>query len=994
MSSPNDSHSGSDLLPRFLASVTQFVSSQPVVTLWIIGLFTLFSALVTARFLTFKTDRSDLIDSNSEFHQRWEEYVEKFGPEADIVIVVEGPNREAVEQAIDTVGAELRSESKLFGSILDRVDSDRVVSKGLQYLTPVELEKIENELDESQEIIEGDWNLAGLNAYSRRLEQLLQYSISQGDPARVDTAINRIELLANSLHSFLLDQNEFESPWPQIVSRTELVSQEAKSEYQLTPSGKMGFVVVTAQASSNGLTGKSESLNRLREICSETAEELSEVEIGMTGIPVLEADEMERSQIDMRNASLISFGGVGLILLLGFRGFRHPSLALIMLAVALVWALGYTTLTIGHLNILSVSFAAILIGLGIDFAIHYMARYLELRHHDEEFHRSLALTSRSVGTGIVTAAVTTSMAFLCATFTDFLGVAELGVIAGGGILLCAIATFTVLPALITLSDQNLSPQRLPTPFQGTLLRKMIRRFPALVTILTLVAIVIVGAQGFRLADGEIESIVEYDSNLLNLQAEGVESVELQERLFQETDGSLLYAVSISDSIEETRIRGEKFQQLDLVARVEDMASYLPRFPASETNLLIQSIHLRLSRLADLPETFPEINPLAVGQTLESLHNLVQSQTSPSADEAETRLDETLDIISTMELPQQVEILSAYQGAMLSALHAQLKKLKEVSDPSPVTPKDFDPAIHRRFVSDEGDWLIRVYPKEDIWEEKPLEAFIDQVRSVDPLITGTPIQNFEAARQIRNSYFDAAIYALVVVTLILLIDAISLGPLCVTLIAPLAVVGFTHFMSQHAGEESNIAHLLALYTIVAILVAFVFDFESTRNVILTLLPPIAGGFLMFGIFAMTNIDLNPANLIVLPLILGIGVDDGVHVTHDFRLTRGPYETSPSTINAVTLTSLTSMMGFGSMLVAAHQGLVSLGLVLVIGVGSCLFVSLVTLPAILTLIDRGRSQKPEKQVPPQKTEEPPEDEEDVVTIAFQNSETFGDKPSDDQ
>ena len=100
--------------------------------------------------------------------------------------------------------------------------------------------------------------------------------------------------------------------------------------------------------------------------------------------------------------------------------------------------------------------------------------------------------------------------------------------------------------------------------------------------------------------------------------------------------------------------------------------------------------------------------------------------------------------------------------------------------------------------------------------------------------------------------------------------------------------------------------------------------------------------------MTSIDLNPANLIVLPLILEIGVDDGVHVVHDFRMKRGDYKTSPSTINAIVMTSLTSMIGFGSMMVATHRGLYSVGLVLVIGVGCCLFVSLVTLPALLTWI----------------------------------------------
>ena len=114
--------------------------------------------------------------------------------------------------------------------------------------------------------------------------------------------------------------------------------------------------------------------------------------------------------------------------------------------------------------------------------------------------------------------------------------------------------------------------------------------------------------------------------------------------------------------------------------------------------------------------------------------------------------------------------------------------------------------------------------------------------------------------------------------------------------------------------------------------------------------------MFGVLRQMHVDLNPANLIVLPLLLGIGVDGGVHVIHDFRLqTKRRYRISPSIINSLVLTSTTTMVGFGSMLLAAHRGLYTFGLVLTIGVGSCVFVSLVPLPAILTLLDRRRRKK---------------------------------------
>src|SRR5690606_29112238 len=224
-------------------------------------------------------------------------------------------------------------------------------------------------------------------------------------------------------------------------------------------------------------------------------------------------------------------------------------------------------------------------------------------------------------------------------------------------------------------------------------------------------------------------------------------------------------------------------------------------------------------------------------------------------------------------------------------------------------------------------------------------------SVDPEATGTPLQNYEAARQIRDSYMNAALYAFVVIWLVLLVDTVGRGPLLVGLITPLALIGLAVLVLPDPHTLLTPMQTLWLYLAMVTAGAAIFDFPSVGNTFLTLLPPLGGGAMMFGILGLLGIDLNPANLIVLPLILGIGVDDGVHVIHDLRMQPpGRYQTSSSTINAIMLTSLTSMIGFGSMMLAAHRGLASLGLVLVIGVGSCLFVSLVTLPAILTLVSR--------------------------------------------
>ncbi|QDU39122.1 Membrane protein YdfJ [Maioricimonas rarisocia] len=941
-------HEESGLLPRLLHSVTRSVSRRPGGALWLVAIVTLISGGVAARFLEFKTSRADLIDPHAEFHQRWLNYTERFGDQTDIVVVVESESTDEIRRVLDELGSALEEEPEKFDRVLYRFDPGNLRQKALQYLTPEQLDTGLRRLAAYGPILDGHWNRAGVESYSRRLAEHLRSVVERDDSDESASTMAQAELLCQSLEAFSRPQPEFVSPWPLILD-VEADAEAFEPRYQLNDDGTMGFLLTVPVDTSQDFSGTSAPIRRLRELIDEVQGRHPQVTIGMTGIPVLESDEMRRSQSDMMTASLVSFGGVGLLLLIGFRGFRHPCLALMMLAVGLIWSLGFTTLAVGHLNILSVSFAAILIGLGIDFAIHYLAKYLEVRHEGVELRPALTKTSATVGTGIVTAAVTTALAFLCAMFTHFLGVAELGVIAGGGILLCCAATFIVLPALVTLADRRIEPKRLPTPFQGNFLRRLVYRHPWKVTLMTLAAIVVVGAFGLEYRDGRIWSRVQYDANLLNLQADGVESVEIQKRIFEKSDGSLLYAVSLADSPAQARRLRQQFLALPTVGHVEELGSRLPFYPPEETKLLVQGYRARLSRLSSLPREFPQLDPQAVGLALEDLDRALERA---GADTASARLDEFLDRLAALPLGEQIRLLANYQYAMLSALQGQFQALAAVADPTPVGLGDFAKPLQERFVSPAGDWQVRVYPKEQVWDEEPLAQFVADVRSVDPDVTGTPLQNYEAALQIRSSYCDAAIYALLVICLVLLIDGLDPGPLWVTLLVPLGVIAFA-VASVHASEQSlDPLWLAALYVGLALAVAAVFDFTSVRNTFLTLLPPLGGGFLMFGTLGLLGLHLNPANLIVLPLILGIGVDDGVHVIHDFRLQRGRYRTSPCIINGITLTSLTSMIGFGSMIAASHQGLSSLGLVLVIGVGSCLFVSLVTLPAILTLVARSR------------------------------------------
>ena len=949
MAKDDNQQSGGNLHSDLLQSLTRMTVRSPKVSLAIMFLLACVSVGITLVWMGFKTERADLIDPSAPFQKRWKQYAETFGDTSEIIVVVEADDPQTIKNTLDDLGGRIEQETDHFRNVLYRIEPGELRTKGLQYLSPIQLEKGLEQVDKYLPIIRGRWDRIRLDEMVRRLSSQIESTVREGD--NPEQLFGHAEQLGSSLSRYIRDGNDFGNPWPDIVPIDPRMRESAQEViYLMNDSGNMGFLKLYVVQTEKDFSGATAGINRLREILGKTQADHPDASFGMTGIPILENDEMRESQKDMWLASIISVVGVGLVLLLGFRGFRHPALAMVMLAIAMAWAFGYTTLAIGHLNILSVSFAAILIGLGIDFAIHYLARYLQLRHEDEMLRPALMETSGSVGVGIVTAAVTTALAFFCASFTQFLGVAELGIIAGGGILLCALATFLVLPALITIADQNVEPQKLPTPFQGKALNALISKAPRTVLAASILGILGTSVFMWSFEGGIPKPGIKYDSNLLNLQAEGLDSVELQKKIFQDAQHSLLYAVSVADSPEETQELKRKFEALPTVHHVEELGSRIPGFQSEHTKLLVQAFRAQLQRLPERPPEIMPPNPVVFGQRVDQLLAILKTQTHPSAVEAFRQMDDFLDRFSGLDGNRQQQFLRAYQYRFQASLLGQFQALYAASNSDPVRLDDLPTELTSRFVSPEGKWLLQIYPRNQIWDVEPLAEFVESVRTIDPNATGTPLQNYEASRQIKESYQQAAIYALTVIAIVLLLDFLDSRFKVIGIIPPVIGVGILAIvLNQKQIEISPIWYVLASLVMIVCIAGYL-DFRNSRDALLALVPPIGGSLIMFGIMGVLGIDLNPANLIVLPLVLGIGVDDGVHVIHDFREQRGTYKTSPSTINAIVLTSLTSMIGFGSMMVASHRGLYSVGMVLVIGVGSCLIVSLVTLPALLTVLDR--------------------------------------------
>jgi len=532
----------------------------------------------------------------------------------------------------------------------------------------------------------------------------------------------------------------------------------------------------------------------------------------------------------------LAFVGVCIIFMAGFGSLRHPFLAVIALAVAFAWTMGYVTLAVGHLNILSIAFGAMLVGLGTDFSVHYLGKYLDARRNGGEVIESLCQSARLVGPGIVTGALTTAAAFYAASFAEFTGVSELGIIVGGGILCCVLSTLTVFPAMIVLITPTTPGKKNPS-YNLYDIRPLLKPF-FLFPKITLVLFTL----GFLWLLLGIPNVW-YDYNLLNLQPKGLESVELEQRLLSldvEKGGkNVWFALSIAETKEELLERKKLFEE---------------RYPELKTEEIVSF--------------FPEADPARV-QIIQSLAEMLQ------------------------HVPLAVPS-AASRGVAGDAANL-LQTLKSMAIPEPPTVDDLPESLVTRFIGQRGKHLMRIYTTANIWDMDEMEKFVTAVRDIDSEATGSPLQTYESSIQMKEGFISAAYYALI------------------------AVLIFTWI-----------------------------DFRSLTASFAALLPMLLGVAMMFGILGWLDLPLNPANMIVLPLVIGISIDYGIHLVHDFRnRCSGRYMVSSSTATAILITSLTSAVGFGSMMIASHQGLQSLGRVLVIGMTCCLITSVVVLPAILSL-----------------------------------------------
>ncbi|HLN27255.1 MAG TPA: MMPL family transporter [Gemmataceae bacterium] len=858
--------------------------------------------------LEYHTQRTDLISPNKDYQKKWREYIAEFGNDNDIVLVVQGANRQRMQEALDSLAGEVAKHPDLFDRLFYKVDLRKLHDRALLYLPTEQIEQIQGDLKSMHLLLE----FAPISWQSLTLFSLLHEArdragkIMPGKPLKPEDEqfLGQLLTLAETATATLGDPAKYHNPWhirlPDAPEQKDLL---AEPQYFFSGDGGLAFLLARPIQEEGSFVAARKSVTKLRELVASVQPAFPELQFGLTGLPVLETDEMAAAQSDTKLASWLAIAGVTLLFFIVYRGIAYPLLTVGTLLAGTAWAMGWLTVTVGHLNILSATFAVMLIGMG-DYGVLWVMRYEQARRVGADVRSALLHTAAHVAIGNLTAASTLALAFFAAMFADFQAVAELGWIAGCGVLLCALACFTVLPALLMVFDRRGQPiaNCQSITIHAGWLPRLSSRSPAVIAAgLAITALMAFCA--WRVA---------YDHNLLHLQARDLDSVKWEMTLIDHTAGASWHALSYRDTPEEARALKARYEQLPEVSRVVEVASLIPEDQQNKMGML-RDIRQRLHHLPERGALIPHARPdnrevkTELACLIGQLQPLADATEQPILSDLRRGLQTLLDQLVNMPIAEIAETrLQDFEQHLAGDLAENLYRLRDVSTPVPISLDDLPADLRVRYVGQNGKWLLRVFAKESLWNFAPLEHFSRQILTVDPDATGKPFATVEGLKSMQNGFQRAGIYAFLVIAGVLLVD-----------------------------------------------------FRNWRHMLIGLTPLVMGIILSLGIMGLCGLPLNPANVIAFPLILGVGVDNGVHVLHDWLLRRARGE---STISypigrGVLVKALTTMIGFGTLMISSERGLASLGFILTLGVGCCMLSALVFLPAVLHMLSRGKQEATE-------------------------------------
>ena len=901
---------------NLLTHLAQFSARRPFAVLGASILLVCLSLYHTIGSLEFLTSRNALISIKEPAVKRHKEISEEFGRQTNTVVVVEGLDLDRMKAFIRSLAIRLEKEPQYFQNLFYRIDTSSLEGKKLLYLSVDELRDLKNKLIDYDELIEEliftpqtERILAFINQKisEATVSHIISNLIGEGedkDTSADATDINEekepvdlsfLRSLLQEMGSALLPSYRFQSPWDTFFDTDAKLSEDG---FLISEDKRFAFIILELKKQKGIFIKQKPALKRLRIHIQDLLETHPDLKAGVTGEDSLSTDEMNQALGDTTMASIVALTGIGFLFMLVFRQIYNPLIVLFSLSIAICWTFGWLTLTVGHLTILTVAFTPILLGLGVDFGIHLLARYNEERDQSVPFNQALGNSFHYTGKAVAAGAVTTALAFYAIMLADFRGIQELGFIAGSGVLLSLLATFTVLPALLTLVEmkRRADKQRFHQMRPSLYFLEIILRFR---TSIWITALLITGVSVTAIGR------VYFDYNLLNLQAKGTESVEWEKKVIEHSERSSWYALTTASSLEQVLEKEKIFETLPSVRKVDSLSDLIPEHQQDR----IRSIAALKPLVKNFEFEMEESEPLDPDHLIELLDKIKfklrtdvewDPRKKPSEEEILYTREALLNLIELMKESDSETIkrkLMPFQKKLFSDFEKKFRLIKDNVQPSgPITEKDVPSAFLNQFKGKNGQYLLRVFSKENIWEKLPMTEFVGQLQTVEPDITGSPIIGKISINLMRKGYLQGSLYA-----------------------------------------------FLCIFIVVWLM------FRKIKDTLFTLIPLVITTIWLLGWMGWTGLPFNLANVIALPLILGIVVDDGIHVIHRYKENPDSARilVSGSTAHAISLTSWTTMIGFGSLLISKHFGIFSLGLLVTLGVGIAWCLSLILLPVILSL-----------------------------------------------
>ncbi|MCY3868169.1 MAG: MMPL family transporter [Gemmatimonadetes bacterium] len=561
-------------------------------------------------------------------------------------------------------------------------------------------------------------------------------------------------------------------------------------------------------------------------------------------------DESDTIWSDVR--STLIFGVMGIVALLTFY-FRQPLAAFfvaIPLAMGLIWAFAITYWVIGNLNTMTVFLFVILFGLGIDFGIHMFARYLEVRMDKTDVRMSIETMLSQTGQAILTAAITTSIAFFSLTLTDFRGFSEFGFIVGTGILMSLVSMTTVLPAVLVLADQRFMWIRMRHVW-GHNWGGSRGHFPYPKLVIA-GALILTVYLGIHLRD------IDFEYDFTNLRSNLPASIKVKQKM-----------------------------------------ATIPRYGSESQSygIVLADSKAELDEIVDaLEKKIAEDDPTPTIDKVKTLWTELRGQ------------DEKLDIIG------EIRALANGEGAKLirGEQKAKLDSLRDLLDVKRLSVEDLPENLLRKFETIDGSqaYFAQILPSVQLRDGKNAIAFAEdshEIQTASGKVFYSSSSNIIFADMLRLMLRDSP-------------RAISL-------------------------------------TVAVVFLIVLADFRSLRSALLVIFPLACGTVWMCGSLYLQDLKLNFYNMVALPTIIGMGIDNGVHLYHRYRQ-EGPGSMPVvirSTGGAMFISMLTTMIGFFGLMMATHPGLNSIGRLALIGLLTCFVAAVLVLPAILEVLEGDRGRK---------------------------------------